>query len=124
MKNLLLIPFLAILSQFYFDSHSIAKAAGRSQTAHSDSLQEYVGSYQFKDSGVFTAYTVTLKDGSLHGEADSYGVFKLVKKDKPDVFQSTSQYGSMITFKRNAETKKITGLSMFIQDTEMNAERQ
>jgi len=124
MKNLLLILFLAILSQVHFGNRSIAKVAGRPQVVYSDSLQEYVGNYQFKDSGVFTTYAVTLKDGSLHGEADSYGAYKLIKKDKPDVFQSTSQYGSMINFKRNAETKKITGLSMFIQNTEMNAERQ
>ena len=89
-----------------------------------NTLEEYVGTYNFKDSGYFSSYTITLKDSALYGEADSYGVNKLIKQDKPDVFQSTSQYGSIITFKRNPDTKKITGLMLLIQNTEMNGERQ
>ncbi len=87
-------------------------------------LSEYVGNYKMKDNGYFSVYKITLKEGALFGEADENGPNKLLKQDKPDTFKSTSQYGSIITFKRNPETKKIAGLSLLIQDTEMNADKQ
>jgi hypothetical protein len=89
-----------------------------------DSLSEYVGNYKMKDNGYFSEFRITLKEGSLYGEADQNGANKLLKQDKADTFKSTSQYGSIITFKRNAETKKVIGLSLLIQDTEMNADKQ
>ncbi len=119
MKSLFLVPMVAMLSYVLFQNTVI-----NHQPPAADSLEVYVGTYNFKDSNIFSTYTITLKEGALYGEADSYGPNKLIKKEKPDVFQSTSQYGSIITFKRNADTKKITGLSLFIQETEMNAERQ
>ena len=108
--------FLAIVA--------VAAMAFHIRPTQQDMLSEYVGTYNFKDSGYFSTYAITLKDSALYGEADSYGANKLIKKDKPDVFQSTSQYGSIITFKRNPDTKKITGLMLMIENTEMNAERK
>jgi len=89
-----------------------------------DALSEYVGTYKMIDNAYFSAFKVTIKEGSLYGEADENGPNKLLKQDKADTFKSTSQYGSMITFKRNAETKKVTGLSLNLQDNEMLGEKQ
>lgn len=101
---------------------------GSSPVAHSsgtaDSLSEYAGTYKMKDNGYFSVFKITLKEGALYGEADENGANKLLKQDKPDTFKSTSQYGSIITFKRNPDTKKVTGLSLLIQDTEMLADKQ
>ncbi|MFN8343873.1 MAG: DUF3471 domain-containing protein [Spirosomataceae bacterium] len=121
MKKLIPILFLgaglALMSLTYSApvSHSAAVA---------DSLAEYTGTYKMIDNGYFSEFKVTSKDGFLYGEADQNGANKLLKQEKPDTFKSTSQYGSVITFKRNAETKKITGLSLLIQDTELKAEKQ
>lgn len=93
------------------------------QTAPADSLKEYVGTYKMKGDAPFQSYTITFADGSISGEADSYGANKLVKKEGVDKFQSTSSYGSIITFTRNAD-KKVTGLKMEIQGSEILADKQ
>lgn len=100
-----------------------SQSSGNVSTS-ADSLSEYVGTYKMKDNGYFSDYKITLKEGFLYGEADQNGPNKLLKQDKVDTFKSTSQYGSIITFKRNAETMKVIGLSLLIQDTEMNADKQ
>lgn len=121
MKNWIPICFLgiSILLMSLTNSSPVALSTGTA-----DSLSEYVGTYKMKDNGYFSAFKITLKEGALFGEADENGANKLLKQDKPDTFKSTSQYGSIITFKRNPETKKVTGLSLLIQDTEMLADKQ
>lgn len=93
------------------------------QTASSDSLKQYVGTYKMKDGSPFESYKITFADGSILGEADSYGANKLVKKEGIDKYQSTSSYGSIITFTRNAD-KKVIGLKMEIQGSEIFADKQ
>jgi hypothetical protein len=89
-----------------------------------DSLSEFVGVYKMGDNGYIKDCKVTLKEGFLYLEADQNGENKLLKQDKPDTFKSTSQYGSIITFKRNPDTKKVIGLSMMIQDNELMGDKQ
>jgi hypothetical protein len=93
------------------------------QTASSDSLKQYVGTYKMKGDAPFQLYAITFTDGSISGEADSYGANKLVKQVGIDKFQSTSSYGSIITFTRNAD-KKVTGLKIEIQGSEILADKQ
>ena len=121
MKKLIPILFLGVSVLLMSLTHS---APSVRSTTSADSLSEYVGTYKMKDNSYFSAYKITLKEGALFGEADENGANKLLKQDKPDTFKSTSQYGSIITFKRNPETKKVTGLSLLIQDTEMLADKQ
>lgn len=92
------------------------------QTSSSDSLQQYVGTYKMKDGSPFEAYKITMSEGSILGEADAYGANKLIKQASVDKFQSTSSYGAIITFIRNAE-KKIIGLKMDIQGTVLLADK-
>ncbi|WP_394993533.1 DUF3471 domain-containing protein [Emticicia sp.] len=93
------------------------------QTASSDSLKQYVGTYKMKGDSPFQSYNITFADGSISGEADSYGANKLVIQAGTDKFQSTSSYGSIITFTRNTD-KKVIGLKMLIEGSEILADKQ
>ncbi len=93
---------------------------------HADStdLKAYAGTYAFATGSPLNEYVIKLEKGDLYGEADSYGANKLVKQDKPDTFQSTSQYASILTFTRDAATKEVTGFKMAIAGQELLATRK
>ena len=114
--------FFGHLITFFFISCFYANVSF-AQTATADSLKQYVGAYKMKGDAPFQMYTISFADGSISGEADSYGANKLVKKEGIDKFQSTSSYGSIIIFTRNAD-KKVTGFKMEIQGTEILADKQ
>ncbi|RYF64263.1 MAG: DUF3471 domain-containing protein [Cytophagaceae bacterium] len=86
----------------------------------SDSLRVYAGTYAFTSGSPISTFTITVKDGSLYGDA-GMGENKLIKQDKADQFKSTSSYGSIITFVRDAATKAITGLTLAAQGQELSA---
>ena len=92
-------------------------------TAAADSLKAYAGSYSFESGSPLQKFVVTAEKGDLYGEADSYGKNKLVKQPKADMYQSTSSYGSIITFVRDAATKTITGLTLALQGSEIAAKK-
>lgn len=106
---------------------SLAAVANAQSTpassADSTNLKTYAGSYTFASGSPIQKYTITADKGDLYGEADSYGKNKLVKQDKVDTYKSTSSYGSIITFVRDATSKAITGLTMAIQGTELTAKK-
>lgn len=83
-------------------------------------LREYAGTYNFADGSPLSTYSVTVKAGDLHGDG-GMGDYKLVKQPKADQFQSTSSYGSIITFTRDATTKAVTGLTLAAQGQELTA---
>ena len=101
-------------------------AMANAQTASADSsaLKAYAGTYAFASGSPVEKFTVTAEKGDLFGEADSNGKNKLVKQDKADTFQSTSSYGSIITFVRDAATKAVTGFTMAVQGTELTAKKE
>ncbi len=85
-------------------------------------LSEYAGTYAFADGSPISTYTITVKDGNLEGDA-GMGTYKLVKQPKADQYQSTSSYGSIITFVRDTATKAITGLTLAVQGQEVAAKK-
>ncbi|GAB3557212.1 DUF3471 domain-containing protein [Spirosoma fluminis] len=91
--------------------------------AAADSTKAYTGAYTFASGSPIQKFTVTSEKGDLYGEADSYGKNKLLKQAKADTYQSTSSYGSVITFRRDATTKAITGLTMAVQGNELSAKK-
>ncbi|GAB2543688.1 DUF3471 domain-containing protein [Spirosoma aerophilum] len=95
------------------------------QTAPADTanLKAYAGSYTFASGSPIQKFTVTADKGELYGEADTYGKNKLVKQAKVDTYQSTSSYGSIITFVRDAASKAVTSLTMAVQGTELAAKK-
>ncbi|GAB3171452.1 DUF3471 domain-containing protein [Telluribacter humicola] len=117
MKNLLSCLFLlAVLGTFSFTTAP--------KYLVTSAPEEYAGTYQFKNTEFITNFVVKVSDGALYGEADSHGSNKLLPQDKPDVFKSTSQYGSLVTFKRDPSTRKVVGLVLHIMDTDMEAVRK
>ena len=94
------------------------------QTPAADSLAAYAGTYSFESGSPVNTFTVTIKDNELHGEADGNGTNKLLKQAAADTFKSTSSYGSIITFVRDATTKAVTGFSLLAQGTELQAKRE
>ena len=93
-------------------------------TADSTNLSAYAGSYTFESGSPVQKFTVTAQKGDLFGEADSYGKNKLLKQPSADTYKSTSSYGSIITFSRDAATKAVTGLTMAIQGNELAAKKE
>lgn len=92
--------------------------------ADSTDLRAYVGTYTFPEGAPVSQFVIKLEKGELMGEADSYGANKLVKQPKPDTFQSTSQYGSILTFERAVATNEITGFTMQVMGQELKATRK
>lgn len=88
----------------------------------STSLSAYAGAYTFESGSPVQKFTVSSEKGELYGEADGYGKNKLVKQTKADTYQSTSSYGSMITFERDAN-KAVTGLILSAQGTTIAAKK-
>ncbi|SOD79177.1 DUF3471 domain-containing protein [Spirosoma fluviale] len=95
------------------------------QTAPKDTtiLRAYVGSYTFASGSPIQKFTVTAEKGELYGEADTFGKNKLVKQAKADTYQSTSSYGSIITFAWDTATKAVASLTMAVQGTELTAKK-
>jgi hypothetical protein len=92
--------------------------------ADSTGLQAYAGIYTFPEGTPISQFVIKLEKGELTGEADSHGPNKLVKQTKPDTFQSTSQYASILTFTRDATTQEITGFTMQIMGQELIATKK
>ncbi len=94
------------------------------QTPVADSLMVYTGTYSFESGSPVNKFFVTVDKGELYGEADSNGPNKLLKQAAANTFKSTSSYGSIITFTRDATTKASTGLTLAVQGTELQAKRE
>ena len=78
--------------------------------AQEPKLSDYVGKYKISD--FFQEAVVTEKDGFLFAELDTYGNNKLLKEPQADTFKSTSEYGTVFAFKRDATTQKIVGITL------------
>lgn len=92
-----------------------------SSSADTTSLSAYTGVYTFNSGSPIQKFTVSTEKGVLYGEADGFGRNKLVKQAKADTYQSTSSYGSIITFVRDA--KVVTGLTLAAQGAELVGKR-
>jgi hypothetical protein len=93
-------------------------------SADSANLNAYAGTYTFQSGSPIQKFTVSIEKGELYGEADTFGKNKLVKQAKADTYQSTSSYGSMITFVKDVANKTITGLTLSAQGTELVAKKE
>lgn len=110
---------------FTFSCLLVMTLTAHAQTmAAADSLAAYVGTYTFSQGDPISKFTVTVEKGELFGEADSYGRNKLIRQPGADTFQSTSSYGSIITFIRDATTKVVTKLTLAAQGAELSAKKE
>ncbi|MEZ0607496.1 DUF3471 domain-containing protein [Fibrella sp. WM1] len=114
----LLLCLFALTTAAVAQTSTTAPSAATSAT--SESLRDYAGTYTFASGSPISNYTITVKDGELYGDA-GMGTYKLIKQDAVDQYKSTSSYGSIISFVRDASTKQVTGLSLAAQGQQLNA---
>jgi predicted amidohydrolase len=88
--------------------------------ADTEALKAYAGRYTFSEN--FQQCTVVIKDGSLYAEVDQNGQNKLIAQKEPDKFQSTSSYGTIFTFRRNAD-KVVTSVKLELMGQEIIGEK-
>jgi|GEM_PF-2072190 len=88
------------------------------QAASAADLSDYVGTYSFADNGTFFKLVVTVQNGKLFGKVDGNDNFEWVKQDAADTFKSTSSYGSVFVFTRDA-SGKVTGFKMQIMGNDL-----
>ena len=126
MKSILtpwLLNGLLLLTTAITSNAQTQSATAPVPSADSTNLSAYSGSYTFGSGSPVQKFTVSTEKGELFGEADGYGKNKLVKQSKTDTYQSTSSYGSIITFMRDTATKAVTGLTLAAQGTELIAKK-
>jgi hypothetical protein len=87
----------------------------------SNPLKDYVGTYQMDT--FFKTATVTEVGGSLFAAIDDYGNNQLIKEPEADTFKSTSSYGTIFEFKRDAN-KKIIGVTLKLMGQEVSGKKE
>jgi Domain of unknown function (DUF3471) len=115
MKNLFSILFLTF-STFTLS----AQTAAVSDTAKVN-LTDYVGKYTFSE--FFKQGKLEIKNDELYAELDEYGSNKILKEAGKDTFKSTSSYGTIYTFIRNAEGKVI-GVKLELMGQEVTGNKE
>ena len=121
MKKTIFIALFSFLSLASMAKGSVSQDSKHINTDSTAILKEYSGSYKMSE--FFAKYVVVFKDGALYAEADSYGENKILPQKTPDVFQSTSSYGTIITFIRD-EKKKVIGIKLKLMDQEVSGEKE
>ena len=119
----ILVSTLLLGSLLAIASPSNAQMTPAATSTDSTALQAYVGTYTFGSGSPITKYKISSAKGELYGEADEYGKNKLVKQAAADTYQSTSSYGAMITFVRDATSKTVNSLTLVAQGTELSAKK-
>jgi Domain of unknown function (DUF3471) len=89
----------------------------KSSKTEEPKLSDFIGTYKMET--FFELATITEKDGFLYAELDGYGVNKLIKQPETDTFKSTSSYGTIFIFQRDA-SNKVVGVKLKIMDNEVN----
>lgn len=118
-----LLTSLFVVTIAFTTTAQTTTAPATAPAADSTNLSAYAGAYTFGSGSPVQKFTVSAEKGELYGEADSFGKNKLIKQTKADTYQSTSSYGSLITFVRDATTKAVTGLTLSAQGTELSAKK-
>ena len=122
MKNALIFAFIFAASTPVF---AVEKPFFRAETvqqqADSTDLKAYAGTYTFAPNDNVKQYIITVENGELYGAVDTNPKNKLVKQAAADTFKSTSQYGSIFTFSRDAASKQVTGFKIQIMGNELTA---
>ena len=111
----------AFLLFFFATATTFALAQAPAAAKDSINLTEYVGVYKYSE--MLNQAAVTLKDGFLVGEVDSYGSYKLLPQKEADTFQSTSSYGTVYVFQRDA-AKKVVALKLQLMGQELVGSKQ
>lgn len=117
MKNLVLMLFFT-LGIFSLQAQT---TTAKDTAATAVNLQDYAGTYKMAE--FFTTATLEVKNGELFAELDAHGSNKLLKEAAKDVFKSTSSYGTIFMFKRNAEGK-VVSVKLELMGQEVTGEKE
>jgi hypothetical protein len=91
-----------------------------SGSANVDSLEDYAGSYTFKEGSPVPSVVVKVVKDKLISTSPDGNEFELEKvKDKADTF-SIAALGAEVVFSRNAD-KKVTGMKVSLEDGDIEA---
>jgi hypothetical protein len=113
MKNLL-VAFMAI--------GLVLVGLTASVSANVDGLQDYTGSYTFKEGSPIPSVEVKVVKDKLVSTAPDGSEFTLEKdKEKADTF-IIAELGATVTFTRNAD-KKVTGMKVAMEDGDLVADK-
>ncbi|MFD1140437.1 DUF3471 domain-containing protein [Larkinella insperata] len=123
MKTLLFLAIALAATTLVFAAPRPGAPAQTVQPADSTDLKPFAGTYTFDANDNLKQMVVTVENGELYGAVDTYPKSKLVKQAAADTFKSTSEYGSVFTFKRDAATKQVTGFSMEIMGNTLTAKK-
>jgi hypothetical protein len=115
MKKIFLLFALTFVCSIAFAQNSNEKSAEK------PTLKEFEGVFKFKET--FQQVKFEYKNGDLYAEVDQNGQNKLLVLPETDKFKSTSSYGSIFTFKRDAD-KKIIGVKIEIMGNELEAQKE
>lgn len=121
MKKLLLLVCISATAFPVFSAEKTAFRRSVVQQADSTELKSYAGTYTFAQNDNFKQFVITVENGELFGAVDTYPKNKLVRQPAADTFKSTSEYGSVFTFIRDAATKVVSGFKMQIMGNEITA---
>jgi hypothetical protein len=124
MKKLILFVLTFAVSTLVFATQKpVFNSEKTVYQADSTELKAYAGTYTFAQNDNFKQFVVTVENGELYGAVDAYPKNKLVKQATADTFKSTSEYGSVFTFSRDAATKAVTGFKIQIMGNEVTAKK-
>lgn len=123
MKKALFFAFALAASTLTFAARQPGTPTQTTQQADSTALKAYTGTYTFASNDNFKQLILTVENGELYGAVDAYPKNKLVKQPAADTFKSTSEYGSVFTFTRDAATQQVTGCTMAIMGNTITARK-
>jgi hypothetical protein len=115
MKNVFLILFLTL------GIGALSAQTTAAKDTVNVNLKDFEGVYKFKET--FEKGVVELKGGELFAEIDSYGSNKLLKEAGKDTYKSTSSYGTVFMFQRNAEGK-VVGVKLALMGQELAGDKE
>jgi len=103
-----------------------ASANPYSAVAPADSvdLTSYAGTYSFGEVFRYRNMSLLWRGAPCTVKRIPMVRNKLLKQPDADTFKSTSSYGSIIVFKRDPATKKVTSLILKIMDQEVPAKKE
>ncbi len=96
--------------------------ANTSVYANADSLEDYIGTYTFKEGSPVPSVTIKVVKDKLVASAPDGSEFEFEKdKAKADTF-SIAELGAEVVFTRNAD-KKVTGMKVSMDDGDLVADK-
>jgi hypothetical protein len=123
--KILIITIFAVLSLGYASKAKTPNLMLQNVQFQADTtaMVEFKGNYKFKENPMVQNVTVRIEKDKLVADPGDGNVYDLSKdKDKADTF-AINELGATVVFVRDA-TKKITGMKVDVQGSELVADKE